>query len=281
MKDINHELSKSLYDLYFSEEPDFEHSKKGATWKKHKYIRKENGKYIYPKGTSGLNNKRQNAHRYGWKNEYANELGQHNYKSIELPLAMGKANVYTQQDGTVVVLIPGNGKYTLPPGTNVSTVETRIKNFANQASIIDDQDMSSYIKNERARLTGTGYDFDTYDWSSVLTGAGNYHLDTPKDTRYTQYSINRGEKPISERPDDWEMSEVEKNRRNDHEREHGKSENQASNEILDNLENKMRDVELLGVRKSKDKTMSNNIKDAMRRSIGGSVRSELSKRKKK
>lgn len=215
-EEFKHSLSGLLYNMHFGsyeEADDFSHSKKGQTWQKHKYIRKENGKYIYPKGTSGLNTKRQNAHRYGWKNEYANEMKQYNYDSIELPMGMGKANIYTRQDGTVVVLIPGNGKYTLPPGTNVSTLKTRIKNFSNQVNMTDDQDMSSYIKNEKSRLAGIGYNFESADWSSVLTGAGNYHLDTPKDKRYTKYDIYRGEKPISERPDDWEMSEVEENRR--------------------------------------------------------------------
>lgn len=215
-EEFKHSLSGLLYNMHFGsyeEENDFSHSKKGQTWKKHKYIRKENGKYIYPKGTSGLNTKRQNAHRYGWKNEYANEMKQYNYDSIELPMGLGKANIYTRQDGTVVVLIPGNGKYTLPPGTNVSTLKTRIKNFSNQVNMTDDQDMSSYIKNERSRLAGIGYDFESGDWSSILTGAGNYNLDTPKDKRRIEYDIYRGEKPISERPDDWEMSEVEKNRR--------------------------------------------------------------------
>ena len=231
-EEFKHSLSGLLYNMHFGsyeEENDFSHSKKGQTWKKHKYIRKENGKYIYPKGTSGLNTKRQNAHRYGWKNEYANEMKQYNYDSIELPMGMGKANIYTRQDGTVVVLIHGNGKYTLPPGTNVSTVETRIKNFSNQVNMTDDQDMSSYIKNERSRLAGIGYNFESADWSSVLTGAGNYNLDTPKDKRYSKYDIYRGEKPISERPDDWEMSEVEENRRRSEKRK-AEREKQIENE---------------------------------------------------
>lgn len=31
----------------------FEHSYKGTTWKKHAYIKKENGRYIYPKNYAG------------------------------------------------------------------------------------------------------------------------------------------------------------------------------------------------------------------------------------
>lgn len=155
-KEFKHSLSGLLYNMHFGsyeEENDFSHSKKGQTWKKHKYIRKENGKYIYPKGTSGLNTKRQKASRYKWDNRYNTEASKYNATTI------GKVKMYKRPDGTVVVTYPGYNAWTLPPGTNTNALGTRLKNLSNtykESGSNEAEARNNFTKALEGAISGSG-----------------------------------------------------------------------------------------------------------------------------
>lgn len=210
-EEFKHSLSGLLYNMHFGsyeEVDDFSHSKKGQTWKKHKYIRKENGKYIYPKGTSGLNTKRQNASQYSWKNEYSNELKKYKYNTIDMS-GIGKLHVYKSDDGTVVVLHPGHAKYTLPPGTDIQALESRLKNAATQLKNADNTGSSSYLKNETGRFAGQ--DMVNYDYvKHIINGEPGTGL--KKGSKYANLSDREQLRSISEKPEEQKMADITKNR---------------------------------------------------------------------
>lgn len=160
-EEFKHSLSGLLYNMYFGTEDtdSIEHSKKGQTWKKHKYIRKENGKYVYPKGTSGLNTKRQNAHKYAWKTEYNNERTKYGAELVADMGDFGKLYIHTTEDGTVVISHPPYAKYTMPKGTDVQAVKSRLKNYKNKI------DVSGYDTkmNLVSKMPGEGLEIDLSD----------------------------------------------------------------------------------------------------------------------
>lgn len=67
-----------------------EHSAKGTTWKKHKYISKKNGRYVYPKAASSTKQKRKGINERRKERDYDDERIKLTNESFRRRLQEGK-----------------------------------------------------------------------------------------------------------------------------------------------------------------------------------------------
>lgn len=175
---------------------EFEHSKKGSKWKKHKYLRVENGKYIY-KDSSGRSSAGNNAaYRFKWTNRYDQEAKENKAKTFS-----NGVNMYTRRDGTTVITYPGHAAWTVPVGTNLVKLSARLESMAKSYKM---GGLQSSDPTKKAKATEDFLNALT----SVIGGSTNVKGGTSGDSKPKEQT---DEQPQEQKPEEQPQQEQPQN----------------------------------------------------------------------